>query len=60
MTNDLCLLDTDIVSYMLQRKSPAYDINLQYLSRHGEFTISCLTHYECLRGLKAIGAARRF
>jgi tRNA(fMet)-specific endonuclease VapC len=59
MNHEPCLLDTDIVSYMLQKQSPVYEMSLKYLTVHGGFTISCLTHYECLRGLKAIGATKR-
>ena len=54
-----CLLDTDIVSYLLQKRSPAYERSLQYFRMHGCFTISCLTQYECLRGLLARGATKR-
>ncbi len=59
MNNERCLLDTDIVSYMLRNQSPVYEMSVKYLSLHGSFTISCLTHYECLRGLKAAGATKR-
>lgn len=59
MNNAPCLLDTDIVSYLLQKRSPAYEQSLQYLRVHSHFTISCLTQYECLRGLLARGATKR-
>lgn len=59
MNNAPCLLDTDIVSYMLRHKSPAYETSLEYLRLHESFTISVLTQYECLRGLKAVGATKR-
>lgn len=59
MIEEPCLLDTNIVSYLLKQLSPAYPISLKYLEKHGFFTISCLTQYECLRGYKAIGATKR-
>lgn len=54
-----CLLDTDILSYILKEHAPAYQVSQEYLQKHREFTISCLTYYECLRGYKAIGATKR-
>lgn len=29
------------------------------MERYGEFNISCLVYYECLRGLKAINASKK-
>jgi len=54
-----CLLDTDTLSYVLKEQSPAYQISLEYLHQYQEFTISCISYYECLRGYKASGATRR-
>jgi tRNA(fMet)-specific endonuclease VapC len=53
------ILDTDILS-ALMRKNPAVARKAKtYLAQHGRFTISIITRYEILRGLKAKGAARQ-
>lgn len=59
MIEEPCLIDTDILSYILKQQAPAYQVSQEYLKKHGEFTISCLTYYECLRGYTAIGATKR-
>ena len=59
MNEPLCLIDTDIFSYILKRMEPAYYHSREYLQQHRRFTISCLTCYECSRGYKAIGATKR-
>jgi tRNA(fMet)-specific endonuclease VapC len=59
MNEDLCLLDTDTVSYILRRQHPVYSISQDYLQRHHSFFISCITYYECTRGYKAIRATKR-
>jgi len=53
------LIDTDILSYILKRKEPAYQNSQKYLKKFGCFKISCITYYECLRGYKASGATTR-
>jgi tRNA(fMet)-specific endonuclease VapC len=53
------ILDTDILS-ALMRKRPAVVANSQaYLAQHRQFTISIITRYEILRGLKAKGASQQ-
>ena len=59
MNDGLCLIDTDILSYILKRKENVYDYAFEYLKSHRKFTISCITYYECLRGYKAISASKR-
>lgn len=59
MTGELCLIDTDVLSYILKRLEPAYLQSCEYLKKHKKFTISCLTYYECFRGYKAVSATRR-
>jgi tRNA(fMet)-specific endonuclease VapC len=59
MTEESCLIDTDILIYILKRKEPAYQRSREHLEQHKKFTMSCLTYYECLRGYKAIGATKR-
>lgn len=54
------LLDTDTLSEILKKKNPQV---LQragdYLARHQRFSISAMTRYEILRGLKDINALKR-
>lgn len=59
MNEPLCLIDTDIFSYILKRMEPAYHRSREYLRQHRHFTTSCLTYYECFRGYKAVGATKR-
>jgi predicted nucleic acid-binding protein len=59
MIGELCLLDTDILSYILKQQEPVCQVSRAYLKRHHRFTISCLTYYECTRGYKAVGATKR-
>lgn len=59
MKEKLALIDTDILISILRRKEPAYKNSSEYLYRFGEFKISCITYYECLRGYKAIGATKK-
>jgi tRNA(fMet)-specific endonuclease VapC len=59
MTEKSCLIDTDILSYILKKQEPVYKHSLKYLKRNKGLTISCITYYECFRGYKAIGATRR-
>jgi tRNA(fMet)-specific endonuclease VapC len=50
------ILDTDILS-ALMRKNPNVTAKARtYLAQHGQFTISIITRYEILRGLRAKGA----
>jgi len=59
MTVELCLIDTDILSYILKRIEPAYEQSRLYLNKRKNFSVSCLTYYECYRGYKAVGATAR-
>lgn len=59
MTADLCLIDTDTLSYILKRIEPAYQQSRKYLEENKKFSISCITYYECQRGYKAVGATKR-
>ena len=56
MTSAQVLLDTDILSAIMRRESVAIAHAQHYLSAHNRFTISIITHYEILRGLKAKNA----
>ncbi len=54
-----CLLDTDTFSYIFRGQEPVYTVSMYYLQRYEEFTISCMTFYECLRGHLANKATKR-
>ena len=54
-----CLLDTDILSYIFKGQEPVYTVSMHYLQRYEEFSISCMTFYECLRGHLANNATKR-
>lgn len=53
MVVDRALLDTDILSAIMRGNSIAISKAEYYLKIHGRFTISIITRYEILRGLKA-------
>ncbi len=59
MSEKICLLDTDILSYLLKQMQPAYSSGCQYLAQTGVLIISCMTYYECIRGYQAIGASKK-
>jgi hypothetical protein len=59
MNEEICLLDTDILSYLLKQMQPAYNRACQHLAQTGVLTISCMTYYECIRGYQAIGASKK-
>lgn len=50
------LLDTDILSAILRRNPAAGAKARDYLREHQRFTLSVITRYEILRGLKARNA----
>ncbi|MBN2266899.1 MAG: type II toxin-antitoxin system VapC family toxin [Candidatus Babeliaceae bacterium] len=54
-----CLLDTDTLSYIFKGREPVHTVSLHYLQRYEEFSISCITFYECLRGHLANNATKR-
>jgi predicted nucleic acid-binding protein len=54
---DESLLDTDILNEVLkQRNANVIRHAAEYLAIHGRFSISSITRYEALRGLKEKGA----
>jgi tRNA(fMet)-specific endonuclease VapC len=57
MTSPQTLLDTDILSAIMRREPVAIAHARRYLAEHTQFTISIITRYEILRGLKAKNAA---
>jgi len=56
MSSSQLVLDTDILSLLMRNNSSVIAKANEYLSEHDRFTISIITRYEILRGLKAKGA----
>lgn len=55
-----CLLDTDTLSELMRRRSPAIEKHATaYLAQYNRFEISHITRFEILRGLKARAATTR-
>ena len=52
-------MDTDILSAIMRRNPLVLARARFYLSEHGRFTISLITRYEILRGLKARAAEKQ-
>ena len=50
------LLDTDILSAIMRREMAAIVRSIDYLAAHSQLSISIITRYEVLRGLKAKNA----
>lgn len=59
MNSRQVILDTDILSLLMRKNPPVLSRAQTYLSEHRQFTISIITRYEILRGLKAKGAQRQ-
>jgi tRNA(fMet)-specific endonuclease VapC len=53
------LLDTDILSAIMRQHPAVLPRARTYLAEHSRFTLSIITRYEILRGLKAKGATRQ-
>jgi tRNA(fMet)-specific endonuclease VapC len=53
------ILDTDILSALMRKNTDIIAKARAYLAQHGQFTISIITRYEILRGLKAKGATQQ-
>lgn len=53
------MLDTDTLSYVLKQHEPVVSRTRTYIMQHGRLSISAITFYEILRGLKFIGATRQ-
>jgi tRNA(fMet)-specific endonuclease VapC len=59
MSSPQLVLDTDILSLLMRKNSSVLAKAKEYLSEHDRFTISIITRYEILRGLKAKGAQQQ-
>lgn len=54
---DAALIDTDILNEILKQKHPlVVQRAAAYLQQHGRFSLSAITRYEIMRGLKEIKA----
>ncbi|MBI2355373.1 MAG: type II toxin-antitoxin system VapC family toxin [Deltaproteobacteria bacterium] len=53
------LLDTNIISAFMKGNPAVMDSVSQYVKRHKHISLSIITHYELLRGLKAIGIDKK-
>jgi tRNA(fMet)-specific endonuclease VapC len=59
MSSQKLLLDTDILSLLMRQNAAVVARGSAYLAEHQKFTISIITRYEILCGLKAKGADRQ-
>lgn len=53
------ILDTDILSALMRKNPNVIAKAKTYLDQYAQFTISIITRYEILRGLKAKGAVQQ-
>ena len=53
------LLDTDMLSALIRKNPRVIAKARAYLAEHGQFTLSIITRYEILRGLKVKGATQQ-
>ena len=53
------ILDTDILSLLMRKNAAVLAKASVYISDHSQFTISIITRYEILRGLKAKDAGKQ-
>lgn len=53
------VLDTDILSAIMRQHPVVLSKARPYLAEYGQFTLSIITRYEILRGLKARGASKQ-
>jgi tRNA(fMet)-specific endonuclease VapC len=59
MSSPQLVIDTDILSLLMRKNGSVLAKATEYLIQHGQFTISIITRYEILRGLKAKGAQQQ-
>jgi len=53
------VLDTDILSSIMRQNPVVVSKARAYLDEYGQFTLSIITRYEILRGLRAKGASQQ-
>ena len=59
MSSPEFILDTDILSLLMRKNAAVLAKASTYVSDHRQFTISIITRYEILRGLKAKDARKQ-
>jgi tRNA(fMet)-specific endonuclease VapC len=59
MSSPEFILDTDILSLLMRKNAAVFAQASAYVSEHRQFTISIITRYEILRGLKAKDARKQ-
>ncbi|OIP89942.1 MAG: VapC toxin family PIN domain ribonuclease [Syntrophaceae bacterium CG2_30_49_12] len=59
MTIAKVLLDTDTLSAIMRKNTLVLLKARAYLTEHGQFTLSIITRFEILRGLKVKGATKQ-
>ena len=59
MASEPVVLDTDILSAIMRENPVVVPRARAYLADHGHFTLSIITRFEILRGLRAKGADRQ-
>lgn len=59
MSSSRLVLVTDILSLLMRKNAAVLAGAGKYLSEHSQFTVSIITRYEILRGLKAKGAVKQ-
>src|SRR2546426_11545115 len=59
MSIQKALIDTDILSAIMRKNVMVQRRATEYLKKHNHFTISIITRYEILRGLKVKGATNQ-
>jgi len=53
------LIDTNIISAFMKGNPAVMEAVSHYVKRHKRLSLSIITYYELLRGLKALGSEKR-
>ena len=59
MTENMILVDTDIIISILRREEPFFSKSTIFLSGNDKIHISCITYYECKKGYHSLGSNKR-
>ena len=59
MNDNLTLVDTDILIFILKNQPEAIRQSQKYQEEYGKLKISEITYYECLRGFKTSNSLRK-
>lgn len=60
MSDNLTLIDTDILIFILKNHEATIKSSKEYQKKCGKLQISELTYYECLRGYEAIKSPKSY